>query len=322
MRLRSYLRMSVFFVSCVLLLAGCAVSNPKEEEELQYRQKGIELLQSSDYEGAVEQFQLALDHANGRISEIELDICYYKAYAQILAEKYEDAKVTYDALINYDNKNGKAYLLRGNLQLLMADVNGACADYDLAIKYQGQGLSMYLYAYEQLSAMGYEEQGQLYLRKAVETKGKTAEFYRQKGQAYILLGEYANAKEQLSMAQNLGDEESKLYMAKVLELEGNFDGAKAIYENYAKVHANEAYAYERLAKVLLEQGHYEDALYYIQQAKNIGNISDEASMLKCEVICYEKIGEFQKAKERMEEYMQKYPLDAAAQKELIFLNSR
>jgi tetratricopeptide (TPR) repeat protein len=220
------------------------------------------------------------------------------------------------------NKNGKAYLLRGNLQLLLGDVDAACSDYDMAIKYRGQELNMYLYAYEQLEAMGYLEQGQLYLRRAVEAKGKTAQFYRQKGQAYILLGEYSNAKEQLSMAQNLGDEESKLYMAKVMELEGNFDGAKSIYENYAKTHANDAYACESLAKVLLEQGHYEDALRYIQQAKNIGNISDEASLLKCEVICYEKIGEFQKAKERMEEYMQKYPLDAAAQKELIFLNSR
>ncbi len=322
MKIRQYLKNILILVLCALLLAGCTVGNPKEEEELAYRQKGIDALKTGDYAGAIEQFQLALDHSNGRISGVELDICYYKAYSQILAGQYEDAEKTYDALINYDNNNGNAYLLRGNLKLLMGKVEEACLDYDEAIKCQGEGFDRHMYAYEQLSGMGYKEQGESYLRKALEVKGNSKEFYRQRGEVYIILGEYAAAKEELSKAQNLGDEEAKLYMAQVMELEGNFDGAKAIYENYAKTHENDAFACERLAKVFLEQGHYEEALRYIAQAFKAGNVNDEAALLKYEIIIYEKKGDFEKAKELLGKYMEKYPLDALAQKELIFLNSR
>lgn len=322
MTIKRFIQITALFAMCLLVFTGCAVRNPKESEELAYRQKGIDALRAGNYEEAIDQFQLALDHSNGRISEVELDICYYKAYSQILAGKYEDAKVTYDALIQYDGKNGKAYLLRGNLQLLSGNVDGACKDYDNGVKYPSEGFNVYLYAYRQLAGMGHEAEGEKYLRQALEVKGNTAEHYRQRGEIYIILKEYANAKEELSKAQNLGDEESKLYMAQVMEIEGNFEGAKAIYENYAKLHENDAFACERLAKVFLEQGHYDEALRYIQQAQSIGGVSDEAALIRYQVIIYEKMGDFEKAKELMAQYMEKYPLDAVAQKELVFLNTR
>lgn len=322
MKLRKYIKNIGILFLLVLVLVGCAVGNPKEDEELTYRKKGIEALQSGDYEGAIKEFQNALDHSNGRISEVELDICYYKAYSQILAGKHEDAKATYDALIDYDNENGNAYMLRGNLQLLMGDADAACKDYNEAIKCGGVGYEWYMYAYEQLAGMGYDIQAESYLQMALDVKGNDKEHHRHRGQIYIILGDYDSAKEELSKAQNLGDEESKLYMAQVLELEGNYEAAKGIYENYAKVHENDAYACERLAKVFLEEGRYEQALTYVEQARKAGDLNDEAALLKYEIIAYEKMGDFNKAKELLEAYMEKYPLDALAGKELVFLNTR
>ena len=321
MNLRRYIKMTILLLTMGCLLAGCSISNPKESEELAFRQKGIEALQGGDYEGAIEQFQKALDSSNGRISSVELDICYYKAYSQILAGKYEDALTTYNALLEYDKGNGDAYLLRGNLQVLLGDVDAACKDYNQAVKSNGE-FQWYMYAYEQLAGMGYDTQAISYLQRALEVKAKDKEDYRQRGQIYIILGEYALAKEELSKAQNLGDEESKLYMAQVLELEGNYEAAKGIYENYAKLHENNAYACERLAGVFVGEGRYEDALVYIQQAKTIGELHDEATLLKNEIIAYERMGDYAKAKELLGTYMEKFPLDAVAKKELIFLNSR
>lgn len=322
MRLRKYMKTLGILCLAAVILAGCAVGNPKEETELTYRKQGIECLQAGDYEGAIEKFQSALDNSNGRISEVELDICYYKAYSQMLAGKYEDAKATYDALLDYDSENGDAYLLRGNLHLLLGDADLACKDYNEAIKCDGASYEWHMYAYEQLAALGYDSEAKDYLQKALEIKATDKEHYRQRGRIYIILGEYAAAKEELSKAQNLGDEESKLYMAQVLELEGNYEAATGIYENYAKIHEEDAYACERLARVFMEDGRYEQALIYVEQAKKAGELSDEATLLKCEIIIYEKVGNYEKARELLGAYLEKYPLDATAQKELMFLQTR
>lgn len=315
----------IFFtgmLATLTMLSACGIANPKQEEELQYRQQGIEALQSGEYEEAVELFQKALDNANGRIGEIEMDICYYKAYAQILSGDMDGAKTTYDALIDYDDANGNAYLLRGNLHLLSEDIDAACKDYDKAIQCEGKGYELYIYAYEQLKAFGYAEQGEEYLNRALELKSKTKEEYRERGKIHIILGNYAEAKEALSNAQNLGDEESKLYMAQVLELEGDLEAAAAIYENYAKLHEGDAYACEQLARVFLEAGRYEDVLVYVELAKDAGDLEDEASLLKCEIIAYEQMGNYEKARQLLASYLEKYPEDAQAQKELLFLNTR
>jgi len=307
---------------CLFMLAGCNARNPKEEEELAFRMEGIEALQSGEYEKAIESFQKALDHSNGRISEVELDICYYKAYSQILAGDNAGAKQTYDALIDYDDENGNAYLLRGNLQLLMGDADAASKDYNEAIRCKKSGYEWYMYAYEQLAGMGYITEGQTYLWMALELDSKTKEDYRQRGRIYIILEDYTKAKEELSKAQNLGDEESKLYMAQALELEGSYEEAKAIYENYAKSHEGDALACERMAKMFMMEERYEDALVYAKQAWEAGNVEDEQSLRRYEIIAHEHLGNYEKARTLLTEYMEKYPLDATAKKELIFLMTR
>ena len=307
---------------CVVFLTGCAIANPKEDNELAYRKAGIRALQKGEYETAVESFQKALDNSNGRISEVELDICYYKAYSQIMAGDTKGAMENYNALINYDSRNGKAYLLRGNLQTLLGQVNEACKDYDQAITYHTDSYDWYTYAYQQLSATGFETEGRTYLERALQLKGTKKENYRQRGQIYLLLGDLASAKEELSKAENLGDEEAKLYMAQALEQEGNIEAANAIYENYAKIHKGDAVACEKLAKVFVEEGRYEDALIYITQALQAKDVEDREALLKYEIVVQEKLGNFEAAKELLTAYMEEYPLDAKAQKELAFLMTR
>ena len=59
---------------------GC--TNERKENQTAYRQIGINAMESGDYAGAVDAFNSALGQCIGKITENELDICYYKAAAQ------------------------------------------------------------------------------------------------------------------------------------------------------------------------------------------------------------------------------------------------
>lgn len=84
------------------LFTGC--TNERLEDELDFRKIGINSMQSGDYEGAVAAFNSALSQCVGKITDTELDICYYKAAAQYAGGDIEGALATYQAMIDYDEE--------------------------------------------------------------------------------------------------------------------------------------------------------------------------------------------------------------------------
>lgn len=105
------------------LFTGC--TNERLEDELDFRKIGINSMQSGDYEGAVAAFNSALSQCVGKITDTELDICYYKAAAQYAGGDIEGALATYQAMIDYDEENGNAYYLHGCLSLKQQDTDTA-----------------------------------------------------------------------------------------------------------------------------------------------------------------------------------------------------
>lgn len=82
--------------------------------------------------------------------------------------------------------------------------------------------------------------------------------------------------------------------------------------------------YNILASIDLQKENYETALNYIEKAGNcIGN-SDELTqeLAHNEIVCYEHMGKWDKAKEKMEEYKNKYPDDESLAKDAEFLSTR
>ena len=111
-----------FLLICTMavsLIAGCGSVDRETQES--YRQLGITKLQEGDYEGAISNFQKALDESLGRIGVHEVDICYYKALAQFKAGQTDAAIETYTSLIDYDDDNAEAYFLRGSVYLQAAN---------------------------------------------------------------------------------------------------------------------------------------------------------------------------------------------------------
>ncbi len=103
-------------MAAALLLASCG--NKVNTDQLAFRTYGINCMNEGRYEEAVQAFQGALDCANGNITDVEIDICLYKAKALFFAGRNEDALEVYNAILDYDNDIPVAYYQRGCLFLV------------------------------------------------------------------------------------------------------------------------------------------------------------------------------------------------------------
>ena len=132
---------AALIAALALNMGACAKKDNKEQDA--YRQYGITCLESGNYEEALKAFQNALDQSLGKAGEKELDICFYKAKAQLLSGDTDAALETYNAIIKY-NKDARAYYLRGNLYFDMGQQEQALADYDQAVKRDSDNYELYI----------------------------------------------------------------------------------------------------------------------------------------------------------------------------------
>ena len=112
----------------------------------------------------------------------------------------EDAIAVCDAVLDYDNSYANAYYLRGNIYLQQDNIDQALDDYEQAAAHADADYEIYIQLYENLNRAGRPEDGVKYLNQALELKGKGREYLAGRGYIYFLLGDYANAKEELTQA--------------------------------------------------------------------------------------------------------------------------
>lgn len=313
-----------FFCLAVLLLlcftAGCGGRN--KENELAYRQLGINKMAEGDYEEAVKMFQKALDQSMAVIGELELDICYYKAVAQYKAGDTDGAMQTYTALIDYDKENADALYLRGILYLERGDGDSAMTDFENALKADKKNGTMYNKIGERLKQSGLTEEAEKIWTRGLALKGETAAEYREKGYAYVLLGQYDSAKTYLDKANELGDTEALFYLGKLYEAQENTEKAGEMYEAYIETHSDDTETLNALGCAKMETGDYEKALVFFQAALKNENPANKRELLRNEIAALEYTLDFAQAREKMESYLADYPDDEEAAREYEFLKSR
>lgn len=304
----------------VTLFAGC--NNESMESELAYRAKGIESMEAGDYEGAVTAFESALGQHTGKITETEIDICYYKAAAQYAAGDMEGALNSYQNLLDYDSEDGNAYYMRGCVLLQQGEQEKALSDFSNAVKYNAEDYELYIHIYENLDVYNLTEEGKAYLNKAFEIKGDRAENLAWRGKIYTMLGEYDNAATELAAAIDKGSVIAKLYLAQVYDLQGDSENAEKYYQEYVETGAADAEAMNALAEIEIAKGNYAKALDYIQQGLALENVPNKKALMQNQILASEYIGDFETAWAVVQEYIAMYPEDAAAQREYTFLKSR
>ena len=302
------------------LFTGC--TNERLEDELDFRKIGINSMQSGDYEGAVAAFNSALSQCVGKITDTELDICYYKAAAQYAGGDIEGALATYQAMIDYDGKNGNAYYLHGCLSLKQQDTDTAKKDFANAVKYNPDDYELYVGIYENLAVNNMTDEGEEYLNRAFDIKGNSAENLTWRGRIYYLLGQYANAVKELEEAVKKDSAKANLYLAQVYEAEEDSANAEKYYQAYVDSGTADSVAMNALAEIQMGKGNYEAALEDIRQGLAMDNVTNQQELLSNQIIAYEYSGDFTSAWDVVQQYVSLYPDDEAAQREYIFLKNR
>lgn len=303
-----------------MLLSGC--SNERLEDELAFRDIGISDMQKGDYDGAIVAFGSTLALCNGEITDTEIDICYYKAAALYAGGDIDGALETYQALIDYNEKDGNAYYLKGCLNLQRGDTDTALTDFSNAVKYNGNEFQLYIGIYENLTAYNMKEQGEEYLNKAFDIKGSSGENLAFRGKIYYLLGQYDNAEKELTAAIEKESKEANLYLAQVYEAQGNMEQAEIYYQAYTASGAADSVAMNALAEIEIEKGNYVAALDYVNQGLAMENVTNRAELLSNKIVACEYSGDFATAWEAVQEYIPLCPEDTTAQREYIFLKNR
>ncbi|SDB55204.1 Tfp pilus assembly protein PilF [Pseudobutyrivibrio sp. YE44] len=306
-------------ISASLCFAGCS---KYDKDEISYRDKGIEAMDNGDYDKAIKYFNKALNCSIGKVTDLELDIDYYKAAAQYSAGNFADAEKTYTYLIRYDDKNYKPYFLRGSIYAGEGEIGKAIKDYDAAIAIDEKNYLLYIEIYDNLNALGFTDQALVYLNDALDVEDKSAESKYYKGRIYYMLGQSDEAEKLLKQAVEKDVVEARLYLAKIYQDQENYDGAQKLLEEYASSENVTSEALGTLGDIELTNGNYENALNYYEAGLNLDSIDNMPQLMKGKVAALEKLKRFQEARDVLTQYLEKYPNDEEAQKEQIFLQSR
>jgi tetratricopeptide (TPR) repeat protein len=322
---RKRIGVAAIILSAGILLTGCGTDNT--DNELAYRQIGINAMAAGDYEGALENFQNALDLSKGKIRDLELDICMQKAEALYRNDQTEEAIEVCNSVLEYDKDYANAYYLRGNLYLQQNDTERALADYEQAAKHADADFEIYIQLYENLSGAGMQEEGEAYLNQALELKGKSRYYLTNRGYIYYLMGDYEQANEQLTQAVEIEqkegeDDKAELYLAQTAEQLGDTATAEKYYASYAKDHADDPIVLAELGNMAMEKEDYAKAYSYYQSGLETTNPSNEQALRRGEIAALEQMYEFEQAKELMAQYVLDYPEDEDAARENLFLKTR
>ena len=291
------------------------------DREGAYRGMGLASLNLRDYDTAIECFENALHESNGIIKDIDIDISYYLAVAMHKAGKVDDAIKVLDSVIAIRPASDTAYYMRGKIRLIGKDESGAKADYDKAIEIAPTNYDHYLRISEDLKSAGYDEDSRMYVDRAISAGGKMPDAV--KGVFEYCSGSYTDARNDLEKARKSSDSETvSLYLGRTYEALGDLDYAIGIYQEAITKFPDSGKLYNQLAVTKLNGKDYNGAIEVIENGILNGNGESMQSLLYNRVVAYENVYDFDTATKYMKEYIEKYPDDANAQREYLFLSTR
>lgn len=286
-----------------------------------YRGAGICALHLGSYQDAIDYLTSGLDSEKAGKS-LKKDILSYRATAELQAGMYDAAMADCQTLAEDYSMDANTYYLTGCVALAMdsydeassnfTEAYGEKSDYDMAIE-----------IYEAYLEKDMEADGTRYLEAALKTEPKTAEDYCDRGRVYYYMQDYSNAQKELTEAVNKKSTEGMLLLGMVYKDQGDTSNARNMYQQYVTAEGSDpAKGYNGLALCDLADGAYDSALDNISKGLADASTEEMQDLLFNEIVVYEKKLDFATALSKVQEYVTMFPGDAAAQKELTFLQSR
>ena len=283
-----------------------------------YRGMGLIYLARGDYGFAVNMFDLSISEMKHENNEFKEDVLLYKADALVKDGQTGEALKIYDSLKD-GGCSAEAYALEGCIYLRQGDIGSAEEDFEKAME-GGQDIALCLTIYEAYRDINLEGDGAEYLDKAVASKPESAEDYALQGRAYDYLNDYDNACASLNRAINMGYDSAAEILADIYFKNGDISSAKSLFMDMVSSNKNTAMGYNGLALCSIEEGKFENALEYVDLGLKCEDPDAEKTLLFNEIVIYEKMLDFETAKEKAADYLEKYPSDKEMEEEMRFLS--
>jgi len=292
----------------------------EEDPELAHRGIGIARMAEEEYELAIESFEEALSFAGAEAGALEYDISYYKAAALVRLERLNDAILVYNNLIEYKPES-RTYIGRGAVYARLGNVDMARADFDMAVSEHPENYDQYIEIFRMLEAAGRADVGEEYLKQALSVNKEAGKYNLEKGKVYYYLGQYEKSRTELEKVKDDGEAEVLLYLARVYEALGDFSYAQTLYREYLEKDSADGNIYNMIAVSEINAGDYQGALATLQEGIEKAEYGKQ-NLYRNEIAAYEALLDFNTAKQKMEQYLEKYPDDEEAAREYIFLKTR
>jgi tetratricopeptide (TPR) repeat protein len=293
----------------------------KRNNKRVFRGKGIAYYYMADYEKALEQFELALKMKE--LSDLNHDIFLYVGSAQMAVGAYDMAAETYTVLMKNEKEGAAEYDSRALCYRYLGEYDKSQKDYDKAIALEPRQYNHYLGKYYLLTERGDAAAADEVLIKAAEIEAKTGEDKYQLAKVHYYQEEYDKALSELNESLADGFQEANYYIGEIYRIKKDYPKAIYYYENYIKEGSLQSpNIYNQIAVCELKVGDYENALNYLEKGLSFHHVSMQKTLLRNEIITYERLGNYQKANEKTEEYLSLYPKDEEALKEAAFIDTR
>lgn len=297
-----------------------AVTQAGERLAEAYRVIGLARMAKEEYPEAIAAFMRSLNYMDSPNAAFERDVRLYLAQARIASGDTEKGIEVYSEALRA-GEDAECFYLRGKAYLSLNDYENAQKDFVRALK-NCEDYNLYINIYQLYADKNKNVDGDAYLQMALAMEPETGEDYYQRGRIYEYQKNYESAKDELITAIQLGQDEAVLLLGRVyLEMEDSAS-ARSMYQDYLNESEHDAQAYNGLAMCDIYEGKYEDAMEKVQSGLAVSTEEEQQGLLYNEIVIYEYQKKFDVAKEKMEQYLAKYPDDAEALRENKFLSTR
>lgn len=285
-----------------------------------YRVIGLARLGKGEYPEAIAAFSRSLNYMEDANAAFERDVRLYLAEARIASGDTEKGIEVYSEILK-SGVDAECFYLRGKAYLSLDDYENAAKDFVRALD-QCEDYNLYINIYQLYAEKNKTVDGDEYLQMALAMEPEDGEDYYQRGRIYEYQKNYESARDELITAIQLGQEEAVLLLGRVyLEMEDSAS-ARGMYQEYLNESEHDAAAYNGLAMCDIYEGDYEAAMEKVQSGLSVSTEDEQQALLYNEIVIYEYQQRFDLAKEKMEQYLIKYPEDAEALRENKFLSTR
>lgn len=285
-----------------------------------YRGAGVANLRLGNYEEAIEDFSNALNCEKvGKA--LEKDILSYRAAAYLKMKDHEAALADCQTLAENYKMDADLNFLSGKVTLAMDSYEEASSYFDAAYEMEST-YDMALRIYAAYLEKDMEADGTRYLETALSGEAKNAQDHCDRGRAYYYMDDYENAANELTQAIEGENTEALVLLGMVYMEQDDISGARNLFQQYVEQTEMNAKGYNGLALCDIEDKDYDAALSNINNGLSAADEEELQSLLFNEIAVYEKKLDFVTACQKAEEYVEMYPEDTTAKKELAFLRTR